>query len=51
MKKIIELSAVAIFILAVSGFIHHMNVEESLNSLVKGVFQKFIPWLEVTFNV
>ncbi len=51
MKKIIELSVVAIFILAVSGFIHHMNVQDELNSLVKGMFQKFIPWLEVTFNV
>lgn len=51
MKKIIELSVLAVIIMALSGWITHVNVEQEISLFVKGVVHKFIPWINLDFNV
>jgi hypothetical protein len=51
MKKIIELSALVIVIMTLSGLISQSNVDQEINLFVKGIFHKLIPWVNLDFNL
>ena len=50
MKKIIELAVLAVVIMALSGWVAQMNVEQEINLFVRGVLHKLIPWINIDFN-